>query len=102
MILPLTKRQREILDFCAAEILKHGYAPSLQEIGEHFQLTSLATVHKHLENLKDKGYIRRGWNRSRALEIVVHGGGLGFCPTCGQALEVTPEDVTARAERIGL
>lgn len=86
MILPLTKRQREILEFVSASIGKHGYAPSLAEIGEQFHLTSLATVHKHLENLKAKGFIRRNWNRSRSIEIVI-GRGEGFCPTCGHQLE---------------
>ena len=47
-----------------------GYAPTLEEICEHFHLSSLATVHKHLTNLEDKGLIRRRWNHSRALEIV--------------------------------
>jgi len=66
----LTRRQKEILDFLARHIERKGYAPTIEEIGEHFGLSSLATVHKHLTNLQHKGLIKREWNRSRALELV--------------------------------
>jgi repressor LexA len=66
----LTRRQKEILDFVAAHIGEHGYAPTIEEIGHHFGLSSLATVHKHLTNLQEKGLIKRAVNRSRALELV--------------------------------
>ncbi len=69
-MLPLTKRQREILDYLNEFIQQHGYAPSLEEIGERFSLSSLATVHKHLTNLQEKGFIRRAWNRSRSVELL--------------------------------
>jgi len=67
---PLTKRQRALLDYLNEFIEQHGYAPSLEEIGRRFGLSSLATVHKHLTNLQDKGFIRRAWNRSRSVELV--------------------------------
>ena len=54
-MVPLTKRQREILDYLNDFIQQHGYAPSLEEIGRRFNLSSLATVHKHLTNLQEKG-----------------------------------------------
>ena len=66
----LTKRQKQLVDYLDAHISKHGYAPTLEEIGRHFGLSSLATIHKHLTNLERKGLIRRKWNRSRALEVV--------------------------------
>ncbi len=69
-MLPLTKRQREILDYLQDFIQQHGYAPSLEEIGRRFGLSSLATVHKHLTNLQEKGFIKRAWNRSRSVELV--------------------------------
>jgi repressor LexA len=69
-MLPLTKRQREILDYLNEFIAQHGYAPSLEEIGRRFGLSSLATVHKHLTNLQEKGFIKRAWNRSRSVELV--------------------------------
>ncbi|HVD92331.1 MAG TPA: transcriptional repressor LexA [Vicinamibacterales bacterium] len=70
IMLPLTKRQREILDYLNDFIQQHGYAPSLEEIGRRFGLSSLATVHKHLTNLQEKGFIKRAWNRSRSVELV--------------------------------
>jgi repressor LexA len=66
----LTKRQKELVDYLDSYIGRAGYAPTLEEIGEHFGLSSLATIHKHLTNLERKGMIRRKWNRSRALEVV--------------------------------
>src|SRR5262245_65566327 len=66
----LTRRQKEILDFLSRHIERKGYAPTIEEIGEHFGLSSPATVHKHLSNLQQKGLIKRAWNRSRALELV--------------------------------
>jgi repressor LexA len=66
----LTRRQKEILDFLNGFIEAKGYAPTIEEIADHFSLRSLATVHKHLTNLQEKGLIRRAWNRSRALELV--------------------------------
>ncbi|MCK6556103.1 transcriptional repressor LexA [Candidatus Binatia bacterium] len=66
----LTKRQKELYDYLGDYIARQGYAPTLEEIGEHFKLASLATVHKHLCNLEEKGLIRRRWNFSRAIELV--------------------------------
>jgi SOS-response transcriptional repressor LexA len=76
----LTKRQGEILTYVKAYIETHGFAPSLEEIGRNFSLSSLATVHKHLENLRAKGYINRAWNRSRSIEL--REAAAGTCPYC--------------------
>ena len=65
----LTRRQKELLDFLRRYIKRHGYAPSLAEMRVHLRLASLATVHKHLRQLEDKGVIRRLPGRSRALEL---------------------------------
>jgi repressor LexA len=67
---PLTKKQKEILDFVREFSEGHGYAPSFEEIAEAFGYGSLATVHEHLENLRTKGYIRKGYNESRSIELV--------------------------------
>lgn len=66
----LTKRQKQILNFIEESIRKNGYAPSLDEISRHFELHSISTIHKHLVNLEDKGFIKRHWNRARAIELV--------------------------------
>ncbi|MCA9739487.1 MAG: transcriptional repressor LexA, partial [Gemmatimonadetes bacterium] len=68
--MPLTKRQKEILDYIESFIEDAGYAPSFEEIAEAFGYASLATVHEHLSNLERKGYIRKSYNESRSLEVV--------------------------------
>jgi len=68
--MPVTRRQREILDFISGHLDAKGYAPSFEEIARQFGFRSLATVHEHLTNLERKGYIRRAHNESRAIEIV--------------------------------
>lgn len=68
--MPLTKRQRQILDYLTSYAAEHGYAPSFEEIAEQFNYNSLATVHEHLSNLERKGYIKRSYNESRAIEIL--------------------------------
>ena len=68
--MPLTKRQREILTFLTSYTEANGYAPSFEEIASQFNYNSLATVHEHLSNLERKGYIKRNYNESRAIEIL--------------------------------
>ena len=65
----LTKRQKEVLDFLVGFLNKHGYSPSFEEIARSLKLTSLATVHKHITTLERKGFIRRGYNQSRSIEV---------------------------------
>jgi repressor LexA len=65
----LTKRQKEILDFITRFVDEKGYSPSLVEIGENFGLSSVATVHKHVENLQKKGFVTRIWNANRSLDL---------------------------------
>jgi repressor LexA len=65
----LTKRQKQMIDYLNNYISDHGYAPTLAEVGAYFGLSSLATVHKHLHNLEQKGFIKRQHNHSRALEV---------------------------------
>ena len=65
----LTRRQKQLMDYLNNYISEHGYAPTLSEVGEYFGLSSLATVHKHLHNLEQKGFIKRQHNHSRALEV---------------------------------
>ncbi len=65
----LTKRQKQVLDFLAEFIAENHYSPSFEEIARNMNLSSVATVHKHLQVLQEKGYLDRSFNRSRALEI---------------------------------
>jgi repressor LexA len=66
----LTKRQKEVLNYLVGFLDKNGYSPSFEEIARALKLTSLATVHKHLSTLEKKGFIRRGYNQSRSIEVV--------------------------------
>ena len=68
--MPLTKRQREILTYLQSYAEENGYAPSFDEIARQFNYNSLATVHEHLTNLERKGYIKRSYNESRAINIL--------------------------------
>jgi repressor LexA len=68
--MPLTRRQKEILDHISSYIEVNGYAPSFEEIASHFGYASLATVHEHLSNLERKGYIRKAYNESRSIELI--------------------------------
>jgi repressor LexA len=66
----LTKRQRQIYDFIADFVQTHGYSPSFEEIGAALGLNSLATVHKHINNLEAKKLLRRDYNRSRSIDVL--------------------------------
>jgi repressor LexA len=103
-VLPLTKRQREILDYLNEFIQQHGYAPSLEEIGRRFGLSSLATVHKHLTNLQEKGFIKRAWNRSRSVELVPTraGGRTLELPLLGYVAAGAPIDAITTTETIAV
>ena len=65
----LTRRQKEVMDFLAGFIKKNGYSPSYEEIAAGLSVASLATVHKHIQALEAKHYLRRNYNHSRSLEI---------------------------------
>ena len=103
-MLPLTKRQREILDYLNEFIQQHGYAPSLEEIGQRFGLSSLATVHKHLTNLQDKGFIKRAWNRSRSVELVSSrvGGRSVELPLFGYVAAGSPIEAVVTSETLSV
>ncbi len=71
----LTPRQADILSFITEYSERQGYAPTLQEIGERFGLSSVATVHKHVSHLVEKGFLKRERpNASRDLAVVAQGG----------------------------
>lgn len=65
----LTKRQKQILDYITKYIKENDYAPSLEEIKKHFRLSSVATIHEHIEALREKGYLRKSDNQARSIEI---------------------------------
>ena len=68
--LVLTARQQEIWNFLVAYVDRHGYPPTVREIGEHVGLASPSTVHAHLANLERAGLLRRDPTKPRALELI--------------------------------
>lgn len=67
----LTTRQKFILDILKKLIAKNGYPPTVREIGEEAELSSPATIHFHLRQLEEKGYIKKDDNKNRTIEILV-------------------------------
>lgn len=67
---PLTKRQREVLDFVTQFIEMYGYAPSYREIATHFKYGSVATVAEHIDSLVQKGMLQKGENEARSIQLV--------------------------------
>jgi repressor LexA len=66
----LYPRERQLLDFITQFIQRYGYAPTLKEIGEAMHISSPATVHEHIDRLRQKGFIRKLDGTARGLEIV--------------------------------
>jgi len=104
--MPLTRRQSEILEFITQYTDDHGYAPTLQEIGGRFGLSSVATVHKHVAQLVAKGYLKRERrNASRDLEVVggpPQGGAAVAIPLLGTVAAGLPIEALPDAEEVWL
>jgi repressor LexA len=66
----LTGRQQEIWSFLVDYVDRHGYPPTVREIGEAVGLASPSTVHAHLANLERAGLLKRDPTKPRALELV--------------------------------
>ncbi|HUZ99786.1 MAG TPA: transcriptional repressor LexA [Gaiellaceae bacterium] len=66
----LTGRQQEIWTFLVDYVDRHGYPPTVREIGEAVGLASPSTVHAHLANLERAGLLRRDPTKPRALELM--------------------------------
>jgi repressor LexA len=66
----LTARQQEIWNYLVEYVDRHGYPPTVREIGEEVGLASPSTVHAHLANLERAGLLRRDPTKPRALELI--------------------------------
>ena len=67
----LSTRQNEIINFIKKYTAKNNYPPSIREIASGVNLHSPATVHVHVKNLIEKGYLRRNKNNNKILELLV-------------------------------
>ncbi len=70
MAVTLYRRQRQIVDFLGQFIQKNGYSPTLSEIAEAIGVSSLATVHEHLQALIKKKVIRKYEGTIRGIELI--------------------------------
>ena len=101
----LTRRQREVLDVIRHFIDEHGYSPSLEEIGAALNLSSVATVHKHVTHLVQKGLVRRSWNQNRSIELVPEiseQGGAMQLPLAGAIAAGLPLEAVATQETMSI
>ncbi len=112
----LTNRQREIYEFLKSYLVQHGLAPTVDEIRDHFNLNSLATVHKHLKALEKRRKIFRSKNHARAIELIEESTrGMADIPLLGlisagqpiEALEnpdilAIPDDMLGRSDTFAL
>ncbi len=67
----LSTRQTEILTYIKKFIAKNNYSPSIRDICKSVNLNSPATVHVHIKNLIDKGYLKRNNKNNKVLELLV-------------------------------
>jgi repressor LexA len=101
--MPLTKRQREILDYVESFLENYGYSPSFEEIARYFNYSSLATVHEHLSNLEKKGFLRKNYNKSRSLELVPAEGTLAVdLPLLGTVAAGLPIEAIEEQETVSV
>jgi repressor LexA len=100
----LTRRQREVLDVIHSFIDENGYSPSLEEIGRELGLSSVATVHKHVSHLVEKGLVRRAWNQNRSIELVDSRAGASSVnlPLSGTIAAGTPLEAMPTTETIAV
>jgi len=100
----LTRRQHQVLDVIREFIDEHGYSPSLEEIGARLELSSVATVHKHVSHLVNKGFVRRAWNQNRSIEIVDDGktSGAVSLPLAGTIAAGAPLEAVSTSESISV
>lgn len=99
----LTKRQKEILDFVESFLKKNGYAPSIREIGGRFNLSSPATIHVHLKNLKEKGLLKYDFNIPRSIELIKKGFSEAIqIPLAGLITAGEPIEAIEQNETIGV
>jgi repressor LexA len=101
----ITRRQKEVLDFISGFTQRNGYSPSYDEIAHGLGLRSLATVHKHITNLHNKGLLQRTHNRSRSIDVLpprAKGRPGERLPLAGRIAAGLPVEAMETAESISL
>lgn len=102
----ITRRQKEVLDFLTNFTQSNGYSPSYEEIANGLGLNSLATVHKHVTNLQQKGMLQRAHNRSRSIDVLpakaVQKRGADRMPLLGRIAAGRPVEAVETSESISV
>jgi repressor LexA len=101
----VTRRQKEVLDFLTDFVKRNEYSPSYDEIARGLGLKSLATVHKHVTNLANKGLLQRSHNRSRSIDVVParsRGRNLERLPLMGRIAAGLPVEAAENADTLSL
>ncbi|HEY0760396.1 MAG TPA: transcriptional repressor LexA [Acidisarcina sp.] len=102
----VTRRQKEVLDFITGFVQRNGYSPSFDEIARGLSLKSLATVHKHITNLQNKGLLQRAHNRSRSIDVLPartrSSRSIDRLPLMGRIAAGSPVEAVESAESISL
>ncbi len=94
----LTRLEQKILDYITDYIVRYGHGPTLREIGENLEIKSKGTVHRYVESLKNKKYLRRKGKGWRDIQLTPQNRqSLTILPlkgqfTSGRAIEKTPDD----------
>lgn len=70
MVMTLYPREKQVLEFISQYVSRYGFAPTLKEICEALGLSSVATVHEHIDHLRQKGFVKKLDGAVRGLEIV--------------------------------
>lgn len=101
----ITRRQKDVLDFLTSFTQRCGYSPSYEEIASGLGVNSLATVHKHITNLQNKGLLQRAHNRSRSIDVLPARSskkGTDRLPLLGRIAAGRPVEAVETAETISL
>ena len=65
----IENKLNEVLHFLNSFMDDNGYPPSVREIGKFLNIKSTATVYYYLEKLEERGLIKKGKAKNRALEL---------------------------------
>jgi repressor LexA len=95
----ITPKQKTLLDFVRSFQASNGYAPSQQEIAEHFGFKSLGTVQNYLVRLERQGFLRKAWNSKRGMEVVDQATTTPRSATLGMSTRSLEDSDTASAKK---
>ena len=98
----LTTQQKKVQDFIRAFIQRHGHSPSLREIGEGVDIQSRGAVHRHVQNLIDRGVLKRRHSGWRTLELVETAEASNSLPLLGKIAAGRPIEAIPGHDEINL